>query len=388
MEVLLYVLIILVAYTYIGYAGLIYLLNRIKSIFVHRKPFKGSFTPKVSLLVAAYNEEDILEEKIDNLFKIDYPRELMEIVFVTDGSDDRSVDILNIYPGVKCYHQNERKGKTAALNRVIPLLENEIVILSDANAMLNRRVVKNMVRHFQNPKVACVAGEKRVLSNDSQGAQSSGEGFYWKYESWLKKQDYDFHSAMGAAGELFAIKKSDFTAVSNDVILDDFIMSMKVLKKGSIIAYEPYAYATEYSSASLEDEMKRKVRISAGGIQSIQKVKELLNVVKYPFVSFQLVSHRLLRWTLAPLCILILFPLNVYLTAVSPSIVADILMLFQLVFYVFACKGFINRNQKQSKLFYVPFYFLFMNYCMIKGVIRFFKGKQSSIWEKVERSLV
>lgn len=236
--------------------------------------------------------------------------------------------------------------------------------------------------------MSCVAGEKRLIVKNSDGSHSSGEGFYWKYESWLKKQDAQLYSAMGAAGELFAIRKAEYEHLSSDVILDDFVISMSVLKKEKVIAYEPYAYASEKSSKNIMEEMKRKVRISAGGIQSISKVLPLLNIFKHPLVSFQLVYHRLLRWTLAPLSILLLLPLNIYLCVQNVNSLVYLLMLAQIIFYSLAFVGLRYKDEQQSKLFYVPFYFLFKNYCMLKGAVRFMKGKQSVIWVKAERMAI
>ncbi len=213
--------------------------------------------------------------------------------------------------------------------------------------MLNKEAVREIVKHFQNPSVGCVAGEKRVITLSKDGASAAGEGIYWKYESLLKKFDYRLHSAVGAAGELFAIRKELHQEVEKDTLLDDFVISLRIAQKGYKIAYEPNAYATESASASIAEEMKRKVRISAGGLQSIVRLQSLFNVFKYGVLSFQFISHRVLRWTITPLLLLLLVPLNVLLTLRSNQLIYDYLLMAQLSFYTFALLGR-GRNMREQ----------------------------------------
>ena len=189
------------------------------------------------------------------------------------------------------------------MNRGIKFVTTPIVIFTDANTSINSQSIREMVRYFNNPKVGCVAGEKRINMHTKDEAAVGGEGMYWKYESFLKKLDSQLHSAVGAAGELFAIRTSLYEQMPNDTLLDDFILSLKIAMKKYIIAYCNKAYAMENGSANMKEEEKRKVRIAAGGIQAIYRLRKLLNPFRYGILSFQYVSHRVLRWSITPIAL-------------------------------------------------------------------------------------
>ena len=180
-----------------------------------------------------------------------------------------------------------------AINRVIPFVTTDFVVFSDANTLLNRDCIREIIQHYKDPTIGAVAGEKVVSDQSGEaGVAGAGEGLYWKYESFLKKMDARFYSVVGAAGELFSIRTALFEPVQKQVLLDDFIISMKICKKGYRVMYEPKAFATEAPSFSLKEEQKRKIRISAGGWQSVFMLKSLLNIFKYGRLSFQYISHR------------------------------------------------------------------------------------------------
>lgn len=383
LEVVFWVLAGLVFYTYIGYGILMVLLVK---IFGKRKvvDIDEEELPTVTLFVAAYNEMAYLKEKVDNFKSLDYPEEKVQILFVTDGSDDGSEEFLASLPDVEVQHVSARGGKIGALNRGFQFVKNEIIIYSDANTTLNNAALKNIVRHFKNESVGCVAGEKRIIQKEGDNASGAGEGLYWKYESFLKKLDSDFYSAVGAAGELFAIRKSLHQEVEADTLLDDFIISMRIAAQGMQIVYESEAYAQELPTANVEEELKRKVRISAGGLQSVARLKHLLNVFKYGRLSFMYISHRVFRWVLCPLALLLLIGINASLLG-EP--VYNLLFVGQVTFYTLAILGYVNRfNKTQRKMYLVPFYFAFMNWSVFMGAFRQLKGAQSVLWEKSVRA--
>ena len=177
-------------------------------------------------MVAAYNEKDIIAEKVENCLALDYPADKLKLLFVTDGSDDGTPEILQHMPKVEVLHQPTRKGKIAAVNRAMAFVDTELVVFTDANVMINSKGLKNMMRHFQSNLVGAVSGEKCVLSQAADGASASGEGLYWKYESYLKRKDAEWHSLVGAAGELFAIRTDLYEPVKEDCLIEDFIMTM------------------------------------------------------------------------------------------------------------------------------------------------------------------
>ncbi len=297
LHILFWILLFIVVYTYVGYGIVLYGMVRIKRFF--RKPFEptGTVFPEVTMVVAAWNERAFIDAKVNNMRNLNYPKDKLKVLFITDGSDDGSEIILEDYSDVEVLHQDLRQGKTAALNRVMRFVSTPIVIFSDANAMLNADAVKEIVKHYEDPKVGCVAGEKRIADNETDVAAGAGEGIYWKYESALKKWDFELYSCVGAAGELFSVRTELYEHTPTDTLLDDFIISLGIAERGYKIAYEPNAYAVENSSANVKEEMKRKVRICAGGLQSIGRLKGLLNPFKHGVLTFQYLSHRVLRWT-------------------------------------------------------------------------------------------
>jgi cellulose synthase/poly-beta-1,6-N-acetylglucosamine synthase-like glycosyltransferase len=217
-------------------------------------------------------------------------------------------------------------------------------------------------------------------------AAAAGEGLYWKYESKLKKWDAELYSAAGAAGELFAIRTELYTEVEEDTILDDFMISLRIVEKGYTIAYEPNAYALETASADIHEEIKRKVRICAGGFQSIQRLTSLLNVFKYGIFTFQFISHRLLRWTITPIALFLLLPVNL-IAASNGNLLYIILFILQMLFYGMAFLGWKNEKQNtRIKILFVPFYFVLMNVSVFAGFIRFYKGNQSQMWQRAQRA--
>ncbi|WP_426790165.1 glycosyltransferase family 2 protein [Sphingobacterium sp. WOUb80] len=382
----------LVLYTYIGYAILIYVLARLfpYPIAIKERPQNndGNDLPPLALFITAYNESEIIPEKMLNCLELDYPKDKLNILWVIDGSTDDSCELLTKYSMVKIVSSAHRKGKTAAVNHGMEYVKTPIVVFSDANCLLNAGALKIIARQFEDPTIGCVSGEKRVAFDDGDTVSSKGEGAYWKYESLLKKLDYEFYSAVGAAGELFALRTELFAPMEEDTLLDDFMLSMRIAQKGYRIAYTPNAYAVEYGSLNMEEEGKRKRRIAAGGWQSIGRLLPLLNGFKFGKLSFQYISHRVLRWSVTPFALFALFPLAAILgyRCSSSFNVFSVIFVFQCVFYLCAAFGYLMRNNPNStKLFYIPYYFLFMNINVIRGIYYLFSRSFIGGWEKSQR---
>lgn len=384
-EWLFWIGIFIVFYTYLGYGILLYILVKIKELF--KKPVNRVLPeslPEVTLFIAAYNEEDIVQAKMYNSHALAYPSDKLKIVWITDGSNDRTNEFLKKYPDVTVLFQPERRGKTAALNRGIQYISTPLVIFTDANTMLNTDAITEIVRQFSDPKVGCVAGEKRVEIITAQGA-TAGEGLYWKYESTLKALDYRLYSAVGAAGELFAVRTELFEQMPSDTLLDDFILSLRIAQKGYKIAYCKEAYATETASLNMKEEEKRKIRIAAGGLQSIWRLHSLFNIFRYGILSFQFVSHRVLRWTITPIILFLLIPLNIILTC-KGGFTYIFLLLLQITFYIMAYAGYLMERQNiRNKLLFIPYYFSFMNINVIRGFFYLAGNKGNGVWEKAKR---
>ncbi len=390
MEVLFWFGFGVILYTYLGYPILLGLLVRLRKKTRQRISlyYEENELPEITLVVACFNEADILEQKIKNTLQLDYPAKKINFYFVTDGSSDNSGEIIQKYPELKLFHENARKGKNAAVNRVMAFVKTPIVIYCDANTFLNQKALQLIARHYKDAQVGAVAGEKRVMQSEQDNAASSGEGAYWKYESKLKKWDSELHTVVGAAGELFSIRTSLYEEVPPGVLIEDFRLSMNIAKKGFRVIYEPEAYAMETSSESMGEEHKRKVRISAGGLIEVWYFTDLLNIFKYGWLSFQYVSHRMLRWTLAPLSLLLLIITNIFLAA-DGNVFYGTIFIAQLFFYFIAIAGYLLRNQKlRFKILFVPYYFLFMNLSVYQGLFRLLRGKQSAVWDKAKRAQI
>lgn len=367
----------IVVYTYVGYGLILYLLVFIKRLAIKAKPLADitdDCLPEVTLMVCAYNEEDIISEKMSNTHSLDYPADRLHLVWVTDGSTDNTNSILSTYPDVKIVFSPERRGKSAALKHGIKEVSTEIVMMTDANTMLNPEAVREIVRLMQDPKVGCVSGEKKVMAKSDSDEAAQGEGLYWKYESALKRLDSELYSAMGAAGELCVIRRQLMTDIPDDTLLDDFVISMEIVRMGYKIAYTSKAFAMEYGSADLHEESKRKRRIAAGGLQSSWRLRSLMNPLRHPVVAFQFVSHRVLRWTITPACLFALIPLNTILVLSGEGIIYNIIWILQILFYASALAG-----MRISK------YFVFMNLNVFRGMA-YLLNNTSGTWEKAKRA--
>lgn len=374
---------LIVFYNYAGYAVIIFLLNKFQK---KKNPVvPQDYYPSISFIVAAYNEEDCIQKKIVNSLEQIYPSEKIEFIFITDGSTDATADIVRKYPSVQLLHSSIRSGKTAALNRTVEYAKNEILIFSDANTVLNNEACLNIAKHYFDKSVGGVAGEKKVISINSEDATNS-EGFYWKYESLLKKLDSDFYSVVGAAGELFSVRKNLYEPVEPKVILDDFVISMKIAQRGYRIVYEPGAFAMELPSFSMEDEKKRKVRIAAGGFQSIIMLPEAFFFWKHPKLSFLYISHRVLRWTLSPICLVLAFISNMVLAFFFDNIIYRLVFAIQILFYLSGLLySLFPALGKRITILKLPYYFSFMNISVFQGFFKFVQNKQSAAWEKAKR---
>ena len=367
-EVLFWVAVRMILFTYFGYPLLISLLARYRPRPNHQEDIE----PSVTLIVPAYNEEAVIAAKIENSLALDYPKDKLTILIAADGSDDQTVAIAGRYPEVQVAFQPKRSGKAAAVNRIMPAVSSEIVLFSDANTLFAPGTLRAMVRHFADPAVGGVTGEKRV--------QGGGEGLYWRYESYLKARDSQVSSVMGAAGEIFALRRQAFRPPEEDSIIEDFVLSMRLVADGWRVIYEPEALAYEPPSPSLAADWDRRTRIAAGGFQSMARLPEMLDP-RRGLVVWQYLCHRVLRWAVAPFLLPAVLVLNLLLW---PKRFYRLLLLGQTVFYGLGLLGFIQtRRGRSSGLPYTIFYFLLANAAAIAGFQRYIRGRQPVTWRKV-----
>jgi len=391
MTVLFWICLFIVFYTYLGYGMLLYVIICLKRL-VKGKPSPTPMPadeelPTMTLMICAYNEQDVVAEKMQNTLALDYPKDKFRVMWVTDGSTDRTNELLSTYPEVEIVFSPERRGKTAALKHGLSMVNTQYVAFTDANTMINAGAMKEIARQFADKSVGCVSGEKRVAARRAGEMAAEGEGLYWRYESTLKRWDSELYSAMGAAGELYAVDPKLCRAVPDNALLDDFMMSMLIVDEGRRIAYTPEAYALEYGSADIHEESKRKRRIAAGGLQSIWWLRRMLNPLSHPLVAFQYISHRVLRWSITPVAMVILLIVNIILVASGAGWLYTTMLILQLLFYLAAFGGWLlSERGHRNKLLYTAWYFVFMNLNVFRGMAYLRSHNSSGAWEKAKRS--
>lgn len=378
----------LILYTYFGYLLLLWLFCALKRN--HEQDFKTNQNqlPEVTIITAAHNEEKYILSKYQNTVSLDYPANKVNQVWVDDGSTDNTRELLLNLKGVNIIINPERIGKAASINKAMEQVQTPIAIFTDANTFLSRNSIIDLVKHFQNPRVGCVAGQKSISWDENDTLASKGEGMYWKYESFVKTVESCTGSTLSGTGELYAIRTNLFKPLPQNTILDDFEISANIIKQGYQIKYEHKTVASETGSLTVGEEKKRKIRIAAGCFQALARHANLLYPVKNFEVAFKFFSHKILRWIIVPMAILILPILNgiilFFYQNQSMHYIASFVVICS--FYVIVFIGYLTRNSSRVASFVTfPYYGFMMNIAMLKGLIRFTLGKQSHIWERANR---
>lgn len=377
-------------YTYALYPIAVALLARVRP----RPTRQGEITPHVTVLIAACNEERDIARKIENTLALDYPTDRFDLLIVTDGSTDRTAEIVASYaainPHVRLLHQPERRGKAAALRRAWESIAAEAVLFTDANCTLPPDALWAMARHLADPSVGGVSGAKRFAKGGS--ATGQGEGLYWRYEAFLKRCDGAVGSVMGVPGEVWLVRREAYTPPEEDALLDDFIASMRMVAAGWRIVYEPRALAEEPPSPSLGAEWERRVRNAAGGWQAVFRLKEVWHA--RPFILWQYVSHRVLRWLITPALIPLFFVGNLILLreSVAPNsfylwcaLAQGAAWLGGIVGGVLAWGGR-NVSNRLGRWAVAIFYALMLHAAALAGGWRYVTGRQTVLWRQVRRA--
>ncbi len=361
---------------YAGYPLGLTLLTKIRKRSVEKKPF----LPTVTLLVAAYNEEKVIEEKIQNALSLDYPKDKLKIMIASDGSTDQTNAIIQEYErdGILLHKYEPRRGKVSVLNRTIPVIESEITVLSDANTMYDPLAIKKLAENFADTSVGAVSGDV-ILENDDLYLGKS-EGAYYRYERYLQEKETEVGCMVGVDGAMYAIRTQLFDAPSDNIILDDFVISMNIARQGYRVVYEPEAIAFESGSTTTKNEFKRKVRVIAGAIQAMKQGEGLPRFLNQPCFSMQFLFHKVMRW-FVPIDLIVIFISNMTLLNEPFYQIAFVL---QVIFYLIAIFA-IFSNIEAKGLISIPFYFCMVNLAALLGIIKGLANLQPVTWEKVER---
>lgn len=377
METLFWLSAFFLLYPYLGYPLLLAVLGLFEKKTV--APRENGHWPRVTLLIAAYNEEEVIGEKLENSLGLDYPREKLEVA-VASESTDRTNEIVEAYRDrqVKLYAFSQRRGKSALLYATVPLARGEIVVLSDANALYEREALKKLVRHFADLRLGCVSGQLTYV-HAGTGAASASESLYWKYEMLLKRLESRLFALLGANGSIFALRKKLYAPLSV-TRGDDFELTVRVLQQGYGAILEPEARSREKGSASVRAEFRRRVRIVSWFLGSTWLLLKESWRARQARLALQLVSHRLLRWLAPPFLLLLLAsslaaPEGFYRTA----------FWLQLVFYGAALAGWglDAKGVPLSAVLRLPYYFCAMQLAVLLGLRRSFSAPTVGAWEKV-----
>lgn len=367
----------LAVYHYFGYPFVIILISRLYAARSHLTDRE----PTITLVIAAYNEEKIIRDKLANSLALDYPREKLEIIVVADGSSDGTPNIAAKFAdrGIRCLFEPERRGKSHALNRAVAASQSEIVVLSDANNLFSSNALRYLVRALSRPSVGGVSGAKRIIENRDRAA-SVGDSLYWRYESRIKLAESELGGTVAADGEIFAMRRELYRPIPPEVINDDAFLTLAVVLQGYEIGYEPAATSTEEASASITEDFRVKVRMVAGGYQFLAMYwRDLMGT---GWFAFKFASHKILRW-LMPLFLIALLSISTLRFDEWPY---ALLLVAQILFYGVASVGALVPSVRQaSKLVYIPFYFTTMNLAAFVGLARFLRGRQSVLWSKAAR---
>lgn len=373
----------LVFYTYVGYPILMWMLASLRRALVGVRREQGSASPRVSLIVAAYNERAIIREKIGNSLSLEYEADKLEILIGSDGSDDGTVEIArSCLPAARgCVLPMSRRGKSWVINDLVATATGDILVFTDANTMFEADSLRELVRPFSDPEIGCVSGLLH-LTPAGHHVGAKGEGFYWRYETFKKTQESEFLAVAGANGAIFALRRELFVPLSPKTINDDLTMSMRVYLQGKRMVLVPAARGHEMTAPDMLGEFRRHVRDSAGHFRALIELVGMLDP-RLGMPAFCFISHRVIRW---------LVPLFMVGALISSAVLFDRpfyrgLFLVQAVAYT-ACLVGTPRALKGGDLgpFRIPFYFVLVNVAIAFGFVRFLSGTQTAKWEPTTRA--
>ena len=374
-ELLFWLCALLLAYVYIGYPVFVGILAK---FFPHPVKSFDKVEPSVSLIISAYNEAAVIAAKIENSLALAFPAERLEIIVVSDCCDDGTDEIVRGYAGlgVRLIRQNQRLGKSAALNYAVPQARGNILVFSDANALYLPDAVCHLVRHFANPRVGYVVGNARYYEKGTESHSAQSEGLYWKLETYLKKKESIFDSVVGGDGAIYAIRRELYAPLLPTDI-NDFLNPLQIISRGYSGVFEPEAVCYEEAAESFSQEYRRKVRIISRSLNALGRVPEVLNPLRNTRHWFLLVSHKVLRW-FAPFFMVFCFAVSLALWKVPFYKFAAIL---QAAFYALALIGWKWRPEnKLGKIISLAFYFCLVNLASLVGCVKCFRGDLSGKW--------
>jgi len=362
-------------YTYIGYPFILWVWAKIRIRPVDKKYIE----PFVSIVIAAFNEERFISQKLTNCLQLDYPKDKLEIIVVSDASNDGTNEIIKRFQtkGVRVLSYPERKGKPTALNLGVAETRGEIILFTDARQILDKSSIRELVANFSDSQIGSVSGELMLICED-RNVSSEGMGVYWKVEKWMRERESQIHSMLGATGAIYAIRKSLFTPIPPETILDDMLIPLKGVLKGYRAIFDRSAKAYDICTNDLREESKRKVRTLSGNFQLLKLEPRLMDPFSNP-VFFQFTSHKIFR-LIVPFAMGLCFFSNIFLISTFYILTLIVQCLFYLgaILAPWAPENHFGKIMKGAKVI------VEMNLAAIKGFYRFITNSQLSVWEKAK----
>jgi cellulose synthase/poly-beta-1,6-N-acetylglucosamine synthase-like glycosyltransferase len=366
-----------VIYVYVGFALLAALFARLRN----RRVKKGPITPRVSLIIPAYNEEASIAEKLDNVLALDYPLDKLEIIVASDGSNDSTESIVRKYAdqGVRLLGF-PRRGKIFAMNDAVGKASGDILVFSDATSMFERQALRQLISNFADPEVGGASGRMIYARHANRDSSGQGEKLYWSYAVWLKQMKSLSGSIVSASGAIHAIRRKLYQPPADTATTDDFAISTAVVEQGYRLVFDSEACAYEEPAPAAENEFGRKVRMMNRGLRGVILRRRLLNPFQFGFYSLSLFSQKVLR-RLVPFFLLILFVCS-FLISTSGGIYFAAFVA-QALFYLSAVLGYLIRGTRlgRFKFFYIPFFYCLANAAAFVAVIRLIAGVRVEQWQ-------
>lgn len=376
----------LVAYTYCAFPLLMALLARFAGGQAQgMEEWPEDELPRIAVVVAAYNEERFIAAKIDNTWQLDYPPDRLTLLIGSDGSSDSTPELLQSLPHPRLHTRifGPRRGKVSVVNDLMSEVEADIVILSDANTMLAPDAARKLARHFQDPRVGCVNGALVLEHNGGV----SGEGLYWKYELWIKTNESRLGFVIGCYGGILAIRPELYQPLPASTIVEDFVLTMRIMAQERIVRFDPEARATEPATASSQAEWQRKVRIGAGDYQALGLTRQMLHP-RYGMRAFAFLSHKVLRW-LVPFFLICALLCNAGIVAQHGLSAADpFTWLLAMQAAGIVLSGIVYRLPLgcSPPVWLRPIsYFYLMNYALLCGFVRWAADRQPVTWQQAAK---
>lgn len=364
----------LLIFSYFGYPIILILLVRFKKT-PHRKE---DIEPTITLLIPAYNEEKVIQKKMENAISLDYPKDKFEVLLILDECTDRTKEIAERYvnKGLKIIEQIPRRGKTAALNLAVPQANGEIIVFTDANSIYKKDAIRMLVRNFADEKIGCVCGELKYVNKSLVG---EGEDLYWQYEKFIKIKESQLRSLFVVNGSIYAIRKKLYEPVE-ETLADDFVTPMRIAKRGFGLVYELEATTLEKTAESTKEGLNQKIRIISQGVKASFAMGTTI-LSSGPLRIFQFLFHKFVRW-LAPLFLILIVTSNLFLL---DDLFYRVIFFCQILFYLFALIGYLLQEKKfRIRIFNVPFYFCLVNLASLIALVMFLTGRIKGTWEKAE----